>query len=71
MCNFSAFVDTMRRVANYNQLIFYRDDSLSMCAQPCLFANNGHVNSKGAEVYSFIVGDRIKKALELSNKLEK
>jgi hypothetical protein len=40
--------------AEKNGLQFYRHDTLPMCQERRYFANNGHVNRIGADVYSLI-----------------
>jgi hypothetical protein len=61
--NFGDFADSLNKIAVNNSLSFYRDDSLPLCNDPCLFANYGHTNIAGAIAYSKILGQRIKSLL--------
>jgi hypothetical protein len=56
---FDRFIRTVDSVASKNSLPFYRDDSLPLCKNPCLFANFNHLNAQGALEYSRILGQRI------------
>jgi|CXWL01.1.fsa_nt_gi hypothetical protein len=58
--NFEAFTDLLYGKVNANRLLFYRDDSLSMNTDSCLFRDVRHVNTPGAIAYSKILGQRIK-----------
>ena len=46
-------------VAKKNNITFLRDDSLSICNNPMLFANAGHLNKEGATQYSAILAKQI------------
>ncbi|MBC7935309.1 MAG: hypothetical protein H7Y86_08155 [Rhizobacter sp.] len=46
-------------IAVKNNITYFRDDKLSLCTEPELFANFGHVNRKGADKYSMIVAERL------------
>jgi hypothetical protein len=50
-------------VAVKNQLQYFRDDELSLCNDSSLFANAGHLNRRGADIYSIILATRLKKLL--------
>jgi hypothetical protein len=63
MSNFNEFIQTVNEIAKENGIPFFREDLLSMCQDPCLFANYGHVNIYGAAVYSTILGKRIRDSL--------
>ena len=47
--------------ARENNIPYLRDDSLALCKDPKLFANNGHLNKPGAIVYSTVLGEELKK----------
>lgn len=49
-----------RTVAEKYAVPFYRDDSLAISNDASLFRNPGHLNTKGAEVYSTILSHRLK-----------
>ena len=53
--------------ANKYHIPFLRDDSLDICRNPRLFANNGHLNRQGAIVYSSILASEINKNLSQSH----
>lgn len=57
--NFDELVRIINDVAIKNNILFYRDDSLELCKNPCYFTNYGHVNTYGAIEYSKILGQRI------------
>jgi hypothetical protein len=57
--NFPVFTNTVKNIADNAGISFYRDDSLSICNDRCLFANYGHLNTPGAIEYSKILGKRI------------
>jgi hypothetical protein len=65
--NFGDITDSINKMAVNNNLLFYREDSLPLCSDPCMFANYGHTNTAGAIAYSKILGQRIKELL-LSNR---
>lgn len=56
---FSLITQTAKR----NHIPYLRDDSLELCKNPRLFANNGHLNKQGAIVYSAILAEEINKVL--------
>ncbi|HEY6063316.1 MAG TPA: hypothetical protein VIV35_06880 [Chitinophagaceae bacterium] len=58
--NFNTFIGLMYDKVNANKLMYYRDDSLAMNTDSCLFKDLLHVNVYGAVVYSKILGQRIK-----------
>lgn len=58
--NFKEVISIIENLTKTNNLPFYRDDSLDMAKNPCYFANYGHTNTRGAIVYSGILGQRIK-----------
>ena len=51
----------MDSTAKINGTSFLRHDSLSMCNDPKLFANMGHLNRHGADVYSRLLAAEIQK----------
>jgi hypothetical protein len=57
--DFPAFSNKIKSIADHAGISYYRDDSLSICNDPCLFANYGHLNTPGAIEYSKILGKRI------------
>lgn len=62
--NFYEFIDMVNKFSKHDSIPFYRDDSLSLCKDPCFFSNYGHVNVYGAFAYSKVLGERI---LEMKN----
>ena len=50
-------------IAGENKIEFLRHDSLSICQDPKLFANVGHVNTTGAKVYSNILAKQLVKEM--------
>jgi len=42
-----------------NNIPFYRDDKLELSSNPTFFANPGHVNTKGAQVYSVVLSHQL------------
>ena len=52
--------EEINAISKANSIPFYRDDSLSICDNPMLFANPGHLNTPGATTYSLILGNRLK-----------
>ncbi len=52
------FIDS---TATVNNITFLRHDSIPICNDPTLFANFGHLNRPGADVYSRILGEEIRK----------
>lgn len=57
--NFSAIMGFYDSVANSYRLPFLRHDSLPICSQGKYFANPGHVNRKGADVYTAILANHL------------
>jgi hypothetical protein len=57
--NFKTFTNKIKSIADQAGISYYRDDSLSICNEPCLFANYGHLNTPGAIAYSKILGNRL------------
>jgi hypothetical protein len=53
----------MNSIAKVNNLDFYRDDSLNICFEKCLFANYAHLNNSGAFQYSVIMAKRLQDKL--------
>ena len=49
----------IKNSADKNKITYLRDDSLGICNDPKLFANPGHLNKHGADVYSAILADEI------------
>jgi hypothetical protein len=52
------FIDSTAKI---NSINFLRHDSLSICNDPTLFANMGHLNRHGAQVYSRLLAEEIQK----------
>ena len=52
------FLDSTAKI---NGLTFLRHDSLTICNNPTLFANMGHLNRDGAEVYTRLFAEEIQK----------
>jgi hypothetical protein len=57
--NSNEILNTINSVAIRNNIPFFRDDSLSICSDPTLFANAGHLNRNGATIYSTILAKKI------------
>jgi hypothetical protein len=57
--NAKAIFDIINGVAINNNIGFFRDDSLKICNNPNLFANIGHLNSSGANVYSALLAKEL------------
>jgi hypothetical protein len=53
--------------ASKNKIKFFRDDSLELCNNASLFANVGHLNRKGANIYTMILATRLKEYLTQRN----
>jgi len=51
----------MDSTAKINGISFLRHDSLSICTDATLFANMGHLNRQGADVYSRLLAKEIQK----------
>ena len=51
----------MDSTAKVNGIAFLRHDSLSICNNPTLFANMGHLNREGANAYSRLLAEEIQK----------
>jgi hypothetical protein len=58
--NFSAIMHLYDSVAIANNIRFLRHDSLPICSEAKYFANPGHLNKNGADVYSTILGEQLK-----------
>lgn len=61
--NFTVFTEVVYEKVKKNGLLFFRDDSLDMNTDSCLFRDVRHVNTPGAMVYSRIMAQRIKTLL--------
>jgi hypothetical protein len=59
--NIDAFNKVLDSMTRGNGLKIYRDDSLSMNSDSCLFRDIKHVNTSGGLLYSKILGERIRK----------
>jgi hypothetical protein len=59
--NVNQFFQLVEDIAKKNNIPYLRHDSLAICTDPALFANIGHLNKPGAEVYSAILGYEILK----------
>jgi hypothetical protein len=59
--NANQFFQFVEAITGKNNIPCLRHDSLSICNDPSLFANIGHLNKPGAEVYSAILGNEILK----------
>lgn len=51
-------------IAQQNNIPLFRDDSLAMCKNPNLFANIGHINRAGSEIYTAILANKLKGVLK-------
>ncbi|MEQ1796538.1 MAG: hypothetical protein ABL872_01230 [Lacibacter sp.] len=51
-------------VAVQNSIPFFRDDRLSICSDPKLFVNAGHLNRDGADLYSAILANHLKNLIK-------
>lgn len=56
--NKSQIFNEIKNISNVNKILFFRDDSLSICNDSTLFANVGHLNTLGATKYSKVLADR-------------
>jgi hypothetical protein len=61
--NLDSVFSLITQTAQRNHIPYFRDDSLELCKNPRLFANNGHLNKQGAIVYSAILAEKINKVL--------
>jgi hypothetical protein len=61
--NSSKILSMIDSVAVKNNIPFFRDDNLSICSDPKLFANIGHLNRVGADKYSCILAKEIKEVM--------
>jgi hypothetical protein len=57
--NSKEILTLIKNKADQNNIPFLRDDNLSICSDAKLFANPGHLNKKGAVVYSAILADEL------------
>ncbi len=62
--NRSEVFEYINTVAAESNIPFFRDDSLSICNDPTLFVNAGHLNRKGADLYSIILAGQLKKVIK-------
>ena len=53
------FFQTVSDVSHTHNIPFLRHDELALCQDPKLYANVGHVNKVGAELYSKILGQQL------------
>lgn len=58
--NMHQMFELFQNIAAKNGIPFHRHDTLPMCMERRYFANNGHVNRIGADVYSRIYGTMFK-----------
>lgn len=58
--NGETFTSLVYEKVRTNGLMFFRDDSLAMNKDSCLFRDLRHVNTTGAAAYSVILGQRLK-----------
>lgn len=52
-----AYIDS---ISSADSIPFFRDDRLPLCSDPALFVNAGHLNRKGADIYSGILAEKLK-----------
>jgi hypothetical protein len=57
---FNVIYDAAKR----NDLTYLRNDSLPLCHDPKFFANNGHLNRPGANVYSYALSEQLRSLLQ-------
>jgi hypothetical protein len=57
--NSGKILNMISNVAVKNNIPFLRDDTLSICNDPMLFANPGHLNKEGAMQYSVVLAKQI------------
>lgn len=60
--NFKEVMNFYKSVAESYQIKYWRNDSLSMCKVRNYFANAGHVNREGADIYSAILAGQLKQS---------
>ena len=56
--------DVMNDFAAEKNIPFFRHDSLNICNNPGLFANPGHLNRNGADIYSSILAEHLNKIIK-------
>lgn len=54
----------IKTIASENDIIFLRHDTLRLCQNPLLFSNPGHLNKRGAELYSVILANELKASIK-------
>lgn len=57
--NANTIFSIITQIANKNNIKYLRDDSLELCKNPKLFANNAHFNKTGAIVYSAVLAKEL------------
>jgi hypothetical protein len=62
--NIDSVFALITQTARTQSIPYLRDDSLELCQDPYLFANNGHLNKKGAFVYSAILGKELNQIIK-------
>ncbi len=62
--NSNEVFEYVQKIADKNNIPFLRDDSLEICTNPKLFVNAGHLNRDGADVYSRILAEQLKKFIK-------
>ncbi len=55
--------DVIKKNARKNNILFWEHDNLEICLNPHFFANIGHLNKEGAEIYSRILGNELNRIL--------
>ncbi len=63
--NSKEILEMISEIANKNNIEYLRHDSLEICQNLKLFANVGHVNTKGSEEYSKILAKKL--LMEIKN----
>ncbi len=59
--NAKSIFNLIETIAMKNNILFIRYDSSAICKNPRLFANFGHLNEQGADEYSLLLADQLKK----------
>ncbi|TND09363.1 MAG: hypothetical protein FD123_1325 [Bacteroidetes bacterium] len=58
--NSAKILEMITKLAAKHKLPFLRHDQLDICSDPALFVNTGHLNKKGAAVYSRLLGETLR-----------
>jgi hypothetical protein len=62
--NTQQIFDTIDKIALVNHIRYLRNDSLEICKDPMMFANLGHLNKTGANIYSNILARQLRVSIK-------